>query len=338
MNDQYVSLHFRSVRPKLYFLDYTRVLGDNLIGGNILQMRNVNVFAAVPDCETDVWTRIAEAALKLNKQDFLDSSLADYKEFNPSLSQPDLRVGTQSVTKASPSERSGKRSADEDDVDLAGNELEQFHYEYKIGTQNEVEESDIFATVAAISSQTVPGSSTSSGRNPEGVKSTTPHTPSSRNRPAKKRKLDPLAALAETLKGVMEEQAKLREQQENDRIESRRFKEASNQMLENITKAFMEEQRLTREEQKINQAMWQEYLLKNQAAPIAALPPTDTTPQLMIGNNPSGSNDSVVSIPKSDNAGPPPLPVGLPESTPCPPPPPVVETPNCKYSFTNTLS
>ena len=216
MNDYYVSLHFRSVQPKLYFLDCTRVFGDYLIGGNVLQMRNVDVFAAVPDCETDVWTRIAEAALKLDKQDFLDLSLADYEEFNPSLSQPDLRVGTQSVTEASPFERNGKRSADEDDVDLAGNESEQFHYEYKIGTQNKVEGSDIFATAAAIASQTVPGSSTLSGRNPEGVQPTTPHTPSSRNRPAKKRKQDPLAALAETLKGVMEEQAKLREQLEKD--------------------------------------------------------------------------------------------------------------------------
>ena len=97
-------------------------------------MRNVDVFAAVPDCETEVWTRIAEIALKLDKQDFLDSSLADYEEFNPSLSQPDLRVGTQSVTKASPSDCSGKRSADEDDVDLAGNESEQFDYEYEIST------------------------------------------------------------------------------------------------------------------------------------------------------------------------------------------------------------
>ena len=114
-------------------------------------------------------------------------------------------MGTQSVTEASPSERSGKRSVDEDDVDLAGNESEQFDYEYKIGTQIEVEESDIFATAAAIASQIVPGSSTSSGRDPEGVQSTTPHTPSSRNRPAKKRKLDPLVALAETLKGIMEE-------------------------------------------------------------------------------------------------------------------------------------
>ena len=48
--------------------------------------------------------------------------------------QPDLRVGTQFVTEASSSECSGKRPVDEDDVDLAGNELEQFHYEYKIGT------------------------------------------------------------------------------------------------------------------------------------------------------------------------------------------------------------
>ena len=78
-------------------------------------MRNVDVFADVPDCETDVWTRIAKAATKLDKQDFLDSSLADYEEFNPSVSQPDLRVGTQSVTKASPSERSGKRSTDDDE-------------------------------------------------------------------------------------------------------------------------------------------------------------------------------------------------------------------------------
>ena len=168
-------------------------------------MRNVDVFAAVPDCETDVWTRITEVALKLDKQDFFDLSLADYGEFNPSLSQPDLRVGTQSFTEASPSERSGKRSADEDDVDMAGNESEQFHYEYEIDTQNEVEGSDIFATAAAIAYQTVPGSSTLLGRNPEGMKPTTPHTPSSRNRPAKKRKLDPLEALAETLKGVMEE-------------------------------------------------------------------------------------------------------------------------------------
>ena len=76
----------------------------------------------------------------------------------------------------------------------------------------------------------------------------------------------------------MEEQAKLREQQEKDWIESRRFQEASNQTLENITKAFMEEQRLNREEQKINRAMWQDYLLKNQAAPIATLPPIETTP------------------------------------------------------------
>ena len=83
----------------------------------------------------------------------------------------------------------------------------------------------------------------------------------------------------------MEEQAKLREQQEKDRIESRRFQQASNQTLENITKAFMEEQRLNREEQRlnreeqrINRAMWQDYLLKNQAAPITALPPTETTP------------------------------------------------------------
>ena len=67
--------------------------------------------------------------------------------------------------------------------------------------------------------------------------------------------------------------------------------------------------------------MWQDYLLKNQAAPIAALPPTETTPQLMIGNNPSGSNDSVVSIPKLDNAGPLPLPMRPLESTPHPPPP-----------------
>ena len=188
LNDQYMSLHFRSVQPKLYFSDCTLVLGDCLIGGNVLQMRNVDVFAAVPDCKTDVWTRIAEAALKLDKQDFLDSSLADYEEFNPSLFQPDLRVGTQSVTEASPSECSGKRSADEDDVDLARNELEQFHYEYEMGTQNEVEGSDIFATAAAIASQTMSGSSTSSGRDPEGVQPTTPHTPSSRNRPAKKRK------------------------------------------------------------------------------------------------------------------------------------------------------
>ena len=186
-------------------------------------MRNVDVFAAVPDCKTDVWTRITEATMKLDKQDFLDSLLADYEEFNPSQSQRDLRVETQSINEASPSERSGKRSADEDDVDLAGSESEQFPYEYEIGTQNEVEESDIFATAAAIASQTVPGSSTSSGRNPDGVQPTTPHTPSSRNRPAKKRKLDPLAALVETLKGVMEEQAKLREQQEKDQIESRRF-------------------------------------------------------------------------------------------------------------------
>ena len=99
------------------------------------------------------------------------------------------------------------------------------------------------------------------------------------------------------------------------------FQEASNQTLENITKAFMEEQRLNREEQRINRAMKQDYLLKNQAAPIAALPPIETTPQLMIGNNPSGSNDSVVSILKPDNAGPLPLPVELPESTPRPPPP-----------------
>ena len=212
MNDQYVSLYFRSVQPKLYISDCMRVLGDYLIGGNVLQMRNVDVFAAVPNCETDVWTRVAEAALKLDKQDFLDSSLADYEEFNPSLSQPDSRVGTQSITEASPSERNGKRSADEDDLDMAGNETEQFQYEYKIGTQNEVEGSDIFATAATIASQTVPGSSTSSGRDPEGVQPTTPHTPSSRNRPAKKRKLNPLAVLAETLKGVMEEQAKLREQ------------------------------------------------------------------------------------------------------------------------------
>ena len=97
-------------------------------------MRNVDVFAAVPDCKTNVWTRIAKAATKLDKQDFLDSSLADYVEFNPSLSQPHLRVGTQSVTEASPSERSGKRPADEHDVDLVGNESEQFHYEYEIGT------------------------------------------------------------------------------------------------------------------------------------------------------------------------------------------------------------
>ena len=123
----------------------------------------------------------------------------------------------------------------------------------------------------------------------------------------------------------MEEQAKLREEQEKDRIESRRFQKASNQTLENITKAFIEEQRLNREEQKINRAMWQEYLLKNQAVPIAALPPTETTPQLMIGNNPSSSNDSIVSIPKPDNAGPPPLPVGLLESTLCPPPPPATD-------------
>ena len=272
-----MSLHFRSVQPKLYFSDCMQVLGDCLISGNVLQMRNVDVFAAVPDCETDVWTRIAEAAMKLDKQDFLDLSLADYEEFNPSLSQPNLRVGTQSVNEASPSERSGKRSVDEDDVDLVGSESEQFHYEYEIGTPNKVEESDIFATAAAIASQTMPGSSTSSGRNPDGVQPTTPHTPSSRNRPAKKRKLDPLAALAETLKGVMEEQAKLREQQEKDRIESRRFQQASNQTLENITKAFMEEQRLNMEEQRINRAMWQDYLLKNQAAPIAALPPTETT-------------------------------------------------------------
>ena len=40
------------------------------------------MFAAVPDCKTDVWTRIAEVALKLDKQDFLDSSLADYEKFN----------------------------------------------------------------------------------------------------------------------------------------------------------------------------------------------------------------------------------------------------------------
>ena len=285
-NDQYVSLHIRSIQPKLYFSDCTQVLGDCLIGGIVLQMRNVDVFAAMPDCETDVWTRIAEAALKLDKQDFLDSLLADYEEFNPSLSQLDMEVGTQSVTEASPSKRSGKRPADEDDVDLARNESEQFHYEYEIGTQIEVEGSDIFATAAAIASQTVPGSSTLSGRDPEGVQPMTPYTPSSRNRPAKKRKLDPLAALAETLKGVMEEQAKLRDQQEKDQIESRRFQEASNQTLENITKAFMEEQRLNREEQRINRAMWQDYLLKNQAAPIATLPPTETTPQLMIGNNP----------------------------------------------------
>ena len=241
MNDQFVSLHFRSVQPKLYFSDCTRVLGDCLIGGIVLQMRNVDVFAAMSNCETDVWTRIAEAALKLDKQDFLDSSLADYEEFNPSLSQPDLRVGTQSVIEASPSECNGKRSADEDDVDLAGNESEQFDYEYEIGTQNEVEGIDIFASPGAIASQTVPGSPTSLGRDQEGVQPTTPYTPSSRNRPAKKKKLDPLAALAETLKGVMEEQAKLREQQEKDRIESRRFQEALNQRLENITKAFMEE-------------------------------------------------------------------------------------------------
>ena len=158
-------------------------------------MRNVNVFAVVPDCKTDVWTRIAKAATKLDKQDFLDSLLANYEEFNPSLSQPDLRVETQSVTEASPSERSGKRPTYEDDVDLAGNESEQFHYEYEIDTQNEVEGIDIFATPSAIASQTMPRSSTSSGRNPEGMQSTTPHTPSSRNRPAKTRKLDPLAAL-----------------------------------------------------------------------------------------------------------------------------------------------
>ena len=70
----------------------------------------------------------------------------------------------------------------------------------------------------------------------------------------------------------------LREQLEKDRIESRRFQEASNQTLKNITKAFMEEQRLNRKEQKINRAMWQEYLLKNQAVPIAAFPSTATTP------------------------------------------------------------
>ena len=87
----------------------------------------------------------------------------------------------------------------------------------------------------------------------------------------------------------------------------------------------MEEQRLNREEQKINRAMWQEYLLKNQVASIAALPPTAITLQLMIGNNPSSSNDSVVSIPKPDNAGHPPLSVGLPESTPRPPPPPAID-------------
>ena len=122
------------------------------------------------------------------------------------------------------------------------------------------------------------GLSTSSERNPDGVQPTTPHTPSSRNRPAKKKKLDPLEMLAETLKGVMEEQAKLREQQERDRIESKRFQQASTQTLENITKAFMEEQRLNREEQRINRVMWQDYLPKNQATPIAALPPTETTP------------------------------------------------------------
>ena len=152
MNDQYVSLHFRSVQPKLYFSDCTRVLEDCLICGIVLQMRNVDVFAAVLDCETDVWTRIAKTTMKLDKQDFLDSLLADYEEFNPSLSQPDFRVGTQSVNEASPSERSGKRSADEDDVDLAGSESEQFLYEYEIGTQNEVEQSDILATAAAIAS------------------------------------------------------------------------------------------------------------------------------------------------------------------------------------------
>ena len=43
--------------------------------------------------------------------------------------------------------------------------------------------------------------------------------------------------------------------------------------------------------------MWQSFLLRSTAAPLAIVQPPTTSQQLLIQNRPSGSNDSAISVP-----------------------------------------
>lgn len=69
----------------------------------------------------------------------------------------------------------------------------------------------------------------------------TPHTSSSRNRPMKKRKIDPMLALAKSLKVVLQEQENLRIAQERDREDNRKFQQDSNKNFHDLAKAFLDE-------------------------------------------------------------------------------------------------
>jgi hypothetical protein len=284
-------------------------------------MSAVDVYAGVPSVETDLWQNIATVGLSLDKNDFLDTSYAideDILSTQPgSQSTPDsTRVMTRSATTTLPRTRRGKRPIHEEDEDEEEEEEDDQDTE---GTQEDVGGLEEIATPGARASQTILGSSASSGLHPSGVQTVNSETPVSK--PAKKkRKVDPMQTLSESLAYVLKQQEEMRREQKEDRDANRYFQMTSNKNFQGLAEAFLEEQRLNREERQSNRIMWQDYLDKNQAQPVAALPPASTSQRLQIGLNPSVSNNSAVSVPQRDALAPPPLPVEHPDSTPPPPP------------------
>ena len=287
----------------------------------------VDVFAAVPDCETDIWQNIATVGLSLDKDDFLDSSYTVDEDIvstqRESQSNPDsTRPRGRSETAASPGQNRGKRRMEED-VEEDENEEEEDDFDVEdIAVDYDV--FDEITTPGARASQTNLGSSSSTGLQNTAVQPVDAETPVSRTRPAKKKKVDHMQALSMSLAVVLKQQEEIRREQKKDREENLEFQKESTKNFAGLAQAFLEEQRLNREEREHNRVMWQAYLDRNQAQPVATLPPPTASQQLFIGNNPSGSNDSVVSVPQRDAAAPPPLPPGPPDFIP--PPIPVRET------------
>ena len=131
------------------------------------QMSNVNVYAAVPDIESDMWSDIATAALKLDRDDFLDSGYhVDADEFpqhplsqsTPSTTRPRTRS-----TVGSPSSRPEKRRVTYEEDEEEEQEEEE-----------EEEGLDAMLTPGAPQSDDLPGSSASLGPPVPGRHSVTP--------------------------------------------------------------------------------------------------------------------------------------------------------------------
>ncbi len=134
-------------------------------------------------------------------------------------------------------------------------------------------------------------------------------TPSSNTRPTKKRKVDPLKSVVETLASLMRQQESMRQDQAADRAESRRLQEETNRRFASLTETMIMEQKQNRE-------MWQQYLNKNEAMPIVSLQPASTSQQCLIQNQATGSNDNAVSILQEATTLLAPLPTSAQESDP----------------------